>query len=1089
LDETSGTGAYLKDVSGNGYDGTPVNTSYSFDAKSVGSRYFDGSGDYVDVGNRANLNPTDAITVDAWVKPTQTSAWMGIATKRGLSGSDIQYYLQTMATTNQYTFGVNVGGVDYGTAGGTVTFGKWTHVVGTYDASGTLRLYVDGVLASERTDQSGSMSVNGLPVVIGARADGSSPFSGRTDFWKGWIDEVRISNTARPADWVAEQVRMGRDHRLERTIPTTDLTSSGKLPYWVAADRPGTYLEAVIGESSYADYMPDANTKLLLHMEEAAGTGAYVKDSSSNDNHGTPGSGSTSVTSGKIGHARNFNATANGYVSVADANSLDLTDNFTIDAWIYRTAASGDVQIIERKIDSVNDTGYQLLLNSDGRLVLQFGDGGGGWPYGTSIGNTAVGLNQWHHLAVSRSGTSVKYYIDGLLDATTTVGANPAAANAETLYLGNKPDQGTTYALAARLDEFRISNSVRTAAEIRQAYEYGRRSHAVTIDFAAKLDSGNLIAGPSDLSFTVDGTYFGLVYKASHLNEGDIVMIRENVGGTEYLAQARAVSTNWVTGAVTVPAWIVGSTFPDGGFSANATVMKWQRIYWDISNVIIGTGSGDSANQKDAVTKVGLRLSEANLGRTVYLDDLRSVTSYLTGSGASGNITSSPGQYIQYQIIYSGSTGASSGALAESGGGSSSGGNPPSPQVDDVVIDYTETILVSAGHAPTSPTVYNPVSFTATASVPSGITKMELYLDGLDPADLIHTCNFSPAQSPVYCNYGYGLMTGGSHTLRAVAYSAFSDASVADTFSVARITTSNTLSVERAKVDVDTVYSMNFTLAELSTGTLTVTFPEGFSMVSPATAEASDSCFSNFSMDVDNRRLIATKTNCLGPVTFSGAVVHTPIYAGSYTVTWTNDNGEGVLFITDDDAVNVTGNIDPTLTFDIDVSLADGDSIQPYIVDLGGLSSAAPRGSDGSSVSSVWLDLETNATGGATVTVRSANAALKSVSSPSDAIVSATETLAANDEGYGLCVAGVSGTFRSEMPATTFTAQAPYASTCIVGGYSIGRLQTGDQSLLIATGPLAAGRAQLRIAASVTNGTAAHPDYTDLLTFIATATY
>ena len=44
-------------------------------------------------------------------------------------------------------------------------------------------------------------------------------------------------------------------------------------------------------------------------------------------------------------------------------------------------------------------------------------------------------------------------------------------------------------------------------------------------------------------------------------------------------------------------------------------------------------------------------------------------------------------------------------------------------------------------------------------------------------------------------------------------------------------------------------------------------------------------------------------------------------------------------------------------------------------------------------------------------------------------------------------------------------------------------------ALLAATGPLAGGRSQLRVGASVTNNTPAHPDYTDILTFIATATY
>ena len=52
--------------------------------------------------------------------------------------------------------------------------------------------------------------------------------------------------------------------------------------------------------------------------------------------------------------------------------------------------------------------------------------------------------------------------------------------------------------LKGELDELRISNSVRTAEEIMQSYEIGKRSHTVTIDFKAELDSGNLITGSGD---------------------------------------------------------------------------------------------------------------------------------------------------------------------------------------------------------------------------------------------------------------------------------------------------------------------------------------------------------------------------------------------------------------------------------------------------------------------------------------------------------------------------------------------------------------------------------------------------------------
>jgi len=77
------------------------------------------------------------------------------------------------------------------------------------------------------------------------------------------------------------------------------------------------------------------------------------------------------------------------------------------------------------------------------------------------------------------------------------------------------------------LDEFRIDNVARSAQEIRQAYEIEKRSHPVTIDFAANLDAGNVITNSSDLSFTVDATKFGLSQPGDKLFVGDKIIVRE----------------------------------------------------------------------------------------------------------------------------------------------------------------------------------------------------------------------------------------------------------------------------------------------------------------------------------------------------------------------------------------------------------------------------------------------------------------------------------------------------------------------------------------------------------------------------------
>src|SRR5439155_26115950 len=72
-------------------------------------------------------------------------------------------------------------------------------------------------------------------------------------------------------------------------------------------------------------------------FNEEAGTA--VLDSSGNGNAGTI-SGAARTTAGKYGGALSFNGT-DSWVTVADADSLDLTGGMTLEAWVYPTNIDG----------------------------------------------------------------------------------------------------------------------------------------------------------------------------------------------------------------------------------------------------------------------------------------------------------------------------------------------------------------------------------------------------------------------------------------------------------------------------------------------------------------------------------------------------------------------------------------------------------------------------------------------------------------------------------------------------------------------------------------------------------------------------
>ena len=619
LDETGGTGAYIKDSSGNGNDGTLTGTSV-VDGISGKARSFNGTSDYFISNNNLNIYGNAEFTMCAWIKWTGnnwSSNWPSFM------GND-----STGITNQGLSFTIKEGrpAIDFFNnryrSTNALNVKSWYYICGTKTPgviSSTSKIYVNGVLvagAIEGTDA--TPNINDAPAILG-RLD-------NTRYFQGLIDEAKFDNIARSAEEISEAYRAGRDHRLTRSFDSTqDLSNKTKLPFYVASDRTGNFLETTIGESAFANNEPDANTVGLWHLEEATGSGAYLKDSSNYNNNGTP-TGTTFVD-GKTGKGRSFNNAVTHYITVPDSSSLDLTTEGTVSAWVKLNT------LRNQHIVNKGSNSYVLYVYSTGKV------GFGSHSVDEIQSNSTLAAGVWYHIVGVRSGGYDKLYINGVLDNSASK-AN-FVANTANLYIG---DLDSSWYTNAVIDEVRIDNIARTSQEIRQAYEISKRTHSVTIDFAASLDSNNLISNNSDQSFTIDATKKGLSQKGSNLFVGDKVIIRENYDGTEYIAQGLIDSVNITTGAITVSSWDSSSTFPSVGYSANADVFKWQREYWDLTGIM--------DDQIDAANRITVRLTDGSEGRNIWLDDFKTAGNYLTDPTGS-LLNSDPNRYIQYRVISS----------------------------------------------------------------------------------------------------------------------------------------------------------------------------------------------------------------------------------------------------------------------------------------------------------------------------------------------------------------------------------------------------------------------------------------------------
>jgi hypothetical protein len=159
-----------------------------------GDDIFDGTNDYVNAGNKSSLNITNTLTVEVWIKPnlgafqkiiTKDTTWLYEKQPFNLgfnnTGSRIIFY--TGDGTNEL----------HASAPSDNTAGAWSHIVATYDGS-AIKVYKDGVAGSP-TARTGNLYTNSTNVNFGQWGSGGYLFSGS-------IDEVRISDVARSADWI-----------------------------------------------------------------------------------------------------------------------------------------------------------------------------------------------------------------------------------------------------------------------------------------------------------------------------------------------------------------------------------------------------------------------------------------------------------------------------------------------------------------------------------------------------------------------------------------------------------------------------------------------------------------------------------------------------------------------------------------------------------------------------------------------------------------------------------------------------------------------------------------------------------------------
>lgn len=928
LDETNGDLASddVFDSSGYGHHGEFSGTNLASavaDGITGKARSFNGSDDLITMTTTSALKPAN-VTLEAWVKATSTDT--GGATVASM-GDDYQLRISTAGVPSFIIYRASAWDTVSAT-GINVLDNKWHHLAGVFnDTSNVYQIYVDGILITSTANTYSISYAHGANFVIGRHGN-----AGTTYDFLGTIDKVRVSNVALNAEEIAESYRQGTNKYLNKTLASVDLSSKNVLPFWVASDRVGTFLEATIGESAYANGLADSNTVALWRFDEHTNNACDdgnddACDASGNGNDGDE-SGGAGIVTGKVGLARSFDG-SDDYLLVTNSTSLQLTGDATFEGWVKADLPLSDRGAIFFK--HYNNE-YEVILETTGGLSYYHGDG----SYEEMTEPSAyIKDNQWTHFAITRDNTGkvLKWYIDGEYRGSDTYTENPASST-NNVYIGRRADG--TRKFIGLMDELRLSNSVRSADEIRQTYERGLRSHQITIEFGAVLDSANLISSTSDTSFTIDATVRGLNQKGDRLYTGDKIIVKENVGGTEYVAQGTVTAVTASTGAVTVAAWDSGSTAPSGGFTVNADVFKWQREYFPIEG-------GFLDGHKDAVTNLTLRWLNGHEGRTVWLDDLRSLSSYLTTPGGS-TITSSTGnRYFQYRAIFTSTNQQVSSLLSAVTLDYLSNLAPDAPVFEAAYLhdnlklaDTTPEVRFSAGDNEDDDLVYE-INWDTDADFASATSKVSDTDAGF--ADITTPADTSPFGADDVIGYTWqsALTNGATYFYRVRA----KDPSGSNTFGDWSATRSFT-------IDTSLINNAWFQTHadQFATDTLTDTFPNNLSntlelaYTSIDNADSTSAWFSTDSLILKIMGETSLKTEGTGSIKLSfdpygngtdGALAPTGEFNLNTTATGSRSYADGIAYKV---ASNPTGT--SIVTSDTPNGLATGDEI--LLINLQGAS-------------------------------------------------------------------------------------------------------------------------------------------------------
>jgi hypothetical protein len=362
------------------------------------SAYFDGTGDYLSFTGGMPSGAGTEFTIECWVRLDDLADYRMIT--RTVGGID--FYVVPDGSISVGRSGV-VGIA--ASATGIITAGTWYHIALTRDTSNNYKIYINGVQVASGTN---SFSVTAATTI------GYSEYSG-SHYFKGYIDDLRITKgVSRYNSNFTPPIRPYPDY--EEAIPAD--------PYY-------------------------SSTSLLLHMDGTNGSTSFIDSGPNALTVTAAANAQISTTQSKYGGSAGYFDGTGDYLTIANYGSLFTfgTGDFTVEAWVYVTSSGTSFSFL---LTEGFSTDFAFYVDN---TRLGMWDGASSSYYSSA---DSVPLNQWVHVAFSRSGGFIRGFVNGVLTGSVSNSRNMTNSQAVRVVASSTyPNSSTCY-----VDELRVTKGV-----------------------------------------------------------------------------------------------------------------------------------------------------------------------------------------------------------------------------------------------------------------------------------------------------------------------------------------------------------------------------------------------------------------------------------------------------------------------------------------------------------------------------------------------------------------------------------------------------------------------------------------------------